>query len=279
MDSLQPSLWDNVSLENGYRKLAELQLTAAIREFDAALGMEMGQGDAIRHGIRTAAFWRERIGEGGAHAAGAPYWQWLEDFASYGFDGRMLAFKKRLLSHIVAGMLEAGAPGTEEGKCAFDLLLGCGCYDQAQQLAAGFRERFPEVADWYYMEAQAWWRSKDKAEAGRLQAAALLLDPGSLEVSRIENPVLRELIGRHGTEYAPAYGWIQGALPLVSLPEALVICHERHEQAILAYDAMRSAHLFLKSDDRGTYIRFRKALKELDPELFGHYLAVAGTRV
>lgn len=284
MDSLQPSLWDNVALENGYRNLNELQLGLAVREFSEALGMDMGQGDAIRYAIVTAEYWRERIGEGTPLRAATEreslsYGQLLEDFASYAFDGKMQVFKRNLLARITEAMLAAKQLDREEGERVFDLLMECKAYDKAKEVIAALQLQIPEEPEWPYMEAQVLWRDGDKPEAGHLMAKALLLNPGSLAISRIEHPGLKDLIARHGPEKAPAYGWIEEILPLVPVPDELVMLHETHEQAVLAYDALRSAHLCLKNGDQRSCVRYRKTLKELDPDLSEAYVPQATRRI
>lgn len=284
MNCLQPSLWDNVALENGYYKLNELQLVQAIKEFNQALKMDMGQQEMIRHAIATAEFWLDRIGDrdtwSEGHTGGTVlYGQWLEDFANYGFKDRMQAFRKRLLSHISDRLMETGELNREEAERAFDLMLGCGLYDKAKALLSALQLQYPEAPELGYWEAQVLWRTGDKPEANHLSAMALLLNPGSLAISRIENPSLREVIDRYGTEKAPAYGWIGGLLPLVRIPEDLVIFHEKHEQAVLAYDALQSAHTFLKNGDKTSCVRYRKELKRLDPDLYDAYFRLISRSV
>ncbi len=42
MDSYQPSLWDHVALENGYKLLSDLNLEEAIAQFNEALLSPIG---------------------------------------------------------------------------------------------------------------------------------------------------------------------------------------------------------------------------------------------
>lgn len=284
IDSLQPSLWDNVALENGYRNLNELQLSPAIAEFSEALRMDMGLGDGIRHGIATAEYWRERIGETVPQAAVTkkalrPYGQLVEDFGSYPFDDKMQVFKKNLLARITEVMLEAGHLHRDEAERAFDLLLECKAYDKATEVIAALELQHPGEPDWVYMEAQVLWLGGDKPQASHLMAKALLLNPGSLAISRIGHPGVKEIIERHGAEKAPAYGWLQEVLPLVPVPDELVMLHETHQQAVFAYNALRSAHIFLKNGDSKSCIRYRKTLKQLDPALYDAYLPQASRRI
>jgi len=284
MDSLQPSLWDNVALESGYRELNELKFEAAVRSFSEALKMDMGQGETIRHALATAEYWRARVGQDGLSGEGSEettrrFGRLLEEFAAYPFDGRMQLFKRNLLVGLTDRMPGGGELLLEEAETAFDLLLECRAYDRAKELLALLREQTPSRTDWLYMEAQVLWRNGERPRAAHLTAQALLSDPGSLAISRIEHPEVKALIAAHGAEKTPAYGWVGEVLPLVQLPEDLVMAHDRHEQALLAYDALRSAHLCLKNGDEHSSVRYRKDLKALDPALFEAYMPQARRRI
>lgn len=284
MDSLQPSLWDNVALENGYRKLNELKFGAALREFSEAFQMDMGRGDAIRQAIATAEYWGERMGEdapaeGAAKILARSTAQLLEDLASYRFDDKMQRLRQGLLLWITDEMLREGELAAGAGERAFDLLLECKAYDKAKAVVAVLQSEIPGKTEWLYMEAQVLWRAGEKPAATHLVARALLSDPGSLAISRIEHPGVKEMIATHGAEKTPAYGWVHEILPLVELPDELVILHEAHEQALLAYDALRSAHLCLKNGDERSSVSYRKNLKELDHALFDAYMPQARRRI
>jgi hypothetical protein len=244
MDSLQPSLWDNVALESGYRKLSELKLEAAIGDFSEALKMDTGQGEAIRRALATAEYWWTKTRE---QDASLRFGRLLEDFAGYPFDRRTQLFRHNLIVELTGRMLAAGTLVVEEAVRAFDLLLECRAYDRAKELLVALGLEIPGRVEWLYLGAQVLWRSGERPRATHLTARALLSDPGNLAISRIEHPKVKALIAAHGAEKTPAYGWVGEILPLVELPADLVMVREKHEQALLAYDALRSAHLCLKN--------------------------------
>jgi hypothetical protein len=275
MSVSQPSLWDNVSLENGYRLFSALALPEAIKEFNGALHLGKEDQEAIHAAIAACKYWQTRIQPStdttASAGTGASPRSILGDYIQYPFTPKMTAFRKALLRHISDLLRDAGDLDFKTTEIVFDQLLGTRDYEKAKELIAQSIGRHPEAHQLPYLLAQAHWLSGDKPQAGRRYALALLHHPYEAPVNRIEPEGLKEIIQTFGRVKAAAYGWIHDILPLIPVTDDLKVLDEEHRQALESYALLLEVQKSLSGGDKKESIRSRKKLKRKDAVLFEAY--------
>jgi hypothetical protein len=265
----QPSLWDNVALESGYHRLAELKFAEAIREFSEAAGGAGADDQEIKTCMAAATYWTGRI-DASPSAATA---RLLEDYRAFSFTGKMNAFKKSLLLRIIdlAGPQAELQPSVF--RMAFDLLLSVRAFGAAEDLASVYARQHPESPALGYLLGKAQWLNENKMEAYRSYAAALVRSPAESLTENPEPSGLKELISHYGPYMAPAYGWITGLLPFVETKDIPVPKDPAHRQALLCYDLLQKVQKsFGKAAKSKEHLAFRKELQKQDGALFKAYL-------
>lgn len=276
----QLSLWDNEALETGYRCLAALELEEAIRQFNNALQSGIGEQELIQKSIAACNYWQPRlqlssgaeVHDGATASLSQHIAEMLADYIRYPFNRQMDRFKKNLLGHIVDLLYNEADMDLKDMETAFDLLLGIGDFQKAEDLISQCIKQHPENHSLLYFLAQAQWRNGNRSEANSNFAWLLLYHPDITLVSRIENSRLKELIHSYGPAMTPAYGWLRNVLPFVPLADEILACNEEHQKAIESYRLLQEANKALQNNDRNSSIKFRRQLKELVPEFFEEYL-------
>jgi len=139
-------------------------------------------------------------------------------------------------------------------------------------------EDHPDDPQLRYSLGQIQWRIKQKGEAKKNYTRGLLRDPCRVPSHRILYKQLKILIGDVGAEMSPAFGWVRGFLPLVSIPEHLTICSDAHQRAADCYQLLLQANAALKKNDLDTCVKYRKQLKAEAPGLYEEYFALLKSR-
>jgi len=275
----QPSLWDNVALETGYRCLIALKLDEAIRQFNAAMGSATGDRESIHIGLATCQFWQNRIQQleepvtplGNTVSRSRYMTVLLEDFSHYPFTPGIRKFKKALLNYLADRIIREVDTDVKNMETAFDLLLGIDDFRKAENLVSQYKRQFPENHGFLYLLAQVQWLGGNKTEARNNYARALLYHPDQFSARRIESGPLKKLIESYGPAMAPAYGWLRDILPSIPLAGIIKTPDMEHDHAIQSYRLMHQADESLKNNDMKSSIYFRKQLKELAPDLYEEY--------
>lgn len=278
----QPSLWDNVALETGYRCLIALKLDEAIRQFNEAMESATGDRESIHIGLAACQFWQNRIQQleepatpSGNIVSRSRYMAvLLEDFSHYPFTPGIRKFKMALLNYLADRITGDADTDIKNRETAFDLLLSIHDYQKAENLAALSVTQFPEQPFFLYLLAQAQWLNGNKTEARRNYAHALLYHPDQFSGHRIEPEPLKKLIAFHGPAMAPAYGWLRNILPPIPLADIIKTAGMEHYHAIQSYRMMQQADESLKNNDIKSGIHFRKQLKEQAPDLYEEYFGL-----
>lgn len=277
MDELQPSLWDNLELERGIEYLNKLQIKEAIQQLNVALRSSINREDTQK-AIDAAKYWQPKIARALKRKDSPDIEYLLSDFGSFSFIPRLYGFRQNLLGFIAdCEMKKPDAPFTE-ALPIFDLLLKLKYFEKAESLISFFIERHPQKHDLRYFLGQVQWLKGEKGKSRRNYLMALLNAPGGVRPDRIEHSGLRNIVEKSGFVLAPAYGWIQGILPLYSSPEEITALNNVHQKALNGYFHLRKAHISVEKRDTKASIYHRKKLKEETPELYEAYFEMLQKR-
>lgn len=275
MPSQQLSFWDNEALETGYRLLADLKLEDAERQFAKALQAGIGETGSVRKLLEACEYWQVRLKyspeKNDANSSSEQIDSLLTAFVHYPFTPQMNVLKKTLLAHIVSLLHAEEAMDLKNMETAFDMLIAMDDSQNAEELVSQSISQHPKSPLLLNLLAQAQWLSGNRSEANNNYAALLLYYPDSVEFNRIENKKLLDLIHTYGSAMAPAYGWLQNAVSLVSLTDEIEIQNDIHRKAIECYRLLLGSNKALLNNERSLSAQYRRELKTLVPELFAEY--------
>lgn len=275
MPSQQLSFWDNEALETGYRLLADLELEGAEQQFKKALQAGIGEMDSVKKLREACEYWQARLKYSpenkDANSSSEQIDSLLTAFVHYPFTPQMNAFKKALLAYVVSLLHAEEAMDLKNMETAFDLLLAMGDSQNAEELVSQSISQHPESPLLLYLLAQVQWLNGNRSEANWNYIWLLLHYPESVEFKRIENKNLLEIISIHGVVMAPAFGWLQNIVPLISLQDEIEIINPEHEKAIQCYRLLLESNKALNNNDIKLSVSLRKQLKSIHPELFSKY--------
>lgn len=274
----QLSIWDNAAMEQGYQSLSKLQFSEASLQFGEAL-RSADDKVTLENALAACRYWQSRIpvqseneyGQGDLELV-------IGDLIRYPFTGSLLGLRKSLLLHMAATAGDAREISLSLLETLFDLLLALPELPTAIQLIRLAISQYPERKYLLYFLGQAEWRKGDKAEAKANYIRACLQHPGEDHSKRIEIEQLKGLSKQHGPAWAPAYGWINGFLPLILLREETIARSEDHQKALAAYTLLALSEDAIQKNDLKTSVRCRKEINAIKPELFQAYFRLLQQR-
>lgn len=278
MPVIQPTLWDNLALESGYRFLAELDFEEAAIQFEEAFN---GPGDKqpVSKAIASVQYWKPRVDTLSLHNIAPDTIKSLsDDFISYHFTAQLTGFKKALLIRLVDVMMNENCLGLREMEMIFDELLKVNEFQKAACLIERVMEIHPEKQYLFYFLAQALWLNGDSARAYGNYIKALLYYPDEAFINRIENEKLKALARSCGMVMTPAYAWLREAMPFITPANDITPFNEAHQHAVTAYYLLQQSEESLKRNDLKSSVRYRKELKKISPELYEEYFALLRQR-
>ncbi len=189
----------------------------------------------------------------------------------------MQLFRASLIDYLIKRMRQSGIFYLTEEVCLSDLLLERERYEAAELTLKKHLEEEGHQPLRYRL-AQVQWRTGNQKEANKNVVLAFLHDPVNLPFTRIENEETRQLVRMYGGEMAPAYGWIEGKLPLIRIPDSILPLSERHARAVSCYRLLRSAEKAVRKKEMEKCVYYRKQLKEEAPELYDAYFRLLEKR-
>ena len=276
----QPTLWDNVALENGYRCLSTLKLNEGIGQFRQALQSPMAQEESIQAAITTCEYWRSRIKLPPkqltlfSHTQNRHHYisEFLEDYTQYHFSPRMKELRKGLMGYVANLIEHEPEPQMNYMETTLDLLMDLEEYQKMESLASHYVKQLQNGAEnhaLFYFLAQAQCLNGNKSAGCSTYARALLYYPDKTFVNRIEHIKSEKLIHSQGMEMAPAYGRLYGILPYIPINDEIQPLSDKHQHAIQSYLLLQKVLKSMNNDDN---IHHRRQLKELAPALYQAYL-------
>lgn len=210
MSVLQLTLWDNQSLEEGYRCLNTLAFSEAAGHFKDAMDSGIAEPSLVQKLIAACKYWQPRICYSTSSAGNGTQKikALLAGYVHYAFSPQMDNFKKAVLAHIAGLLLKESKPDLHDLETTFDLFIEAGDFQKAEELVTNLSidPRNPLLI---YMLAQAQWLNLNRAEANNNYVWALLCFPQKAIPDRIENKKLCDLVIEYGAAFAPVYGWLR----------------------------------------------------------------------
>lgn len=275
---IQPTLWDNLALESGYRFLAELDFEEAAIQFEEAFN---GPGDTqpVLKAIASVQYWKPQVAALSlSDISSDTIKDFTDDFISYHFTAQLTGFKKALLIRLVDAMMKEHCLRWRETEMVFDELLKANEFQKAACLIERVMKIHPEEHYLLYFLAQALWLNGDSTRAYGNYIKALLYDPDESFINRIENEKLKTLARSFGMAMTPAYVWLREAMPFITPANDITPFSEAHQRAVTAYCLLQQSEGSLKRNDLKSSVRYRKELKKISPELYEEYFALLQQR-
>ncbi len=261
--------WPAMVLSEGYRKMAAFHFEEAEKDFNDVLQVRQGSEEEASNAVQACKYWQIQFQK---HKENPEVLhKELRQF-DFGNTSGLHQLKNALLSHIADRMLAYNRfyLNGDGGDTVTDLLLQTGRHKKAEKVILNKIEKHSDNRLRYSL-AQIQWINKQKGEAKKNYALALLLNPCQVPTHRILYKELNVLIEDVGAEMAPAFGWVRGVLPLVPLQDNPVICSDLHRQALGCYRLLWSADKALQKKDEEACFRYRKQLKAEASGLYGEY--------
>lgn len=278
MSVLQPTLWDNMALENGYHLLSVLRFGEAGVQFEEALN-DTGDRQPVLKAMDAVLYWKPRITSlSSTNIPPEKIKNLTDDFISYDFTAQLIGLKKALLIHLVDVIIRERYIELREIHVAFDELLKMNEFQKATALMEYVMEEYPEKKYLFYFLAQAQWLNNDSTKGYGNYIKALLYHPDETFINRVENDKLRALAQSYGMTVAPAYAWIRVAMPFIKPPKDIKPFSEEHQCAVIAYGLLQQSEESLKKDDLKSSVHYRKELKKISPELYEEYFSLLQKR-
>lgn len=187
-------------------------------------------------------------------------------------------FRSALINHLSGLMRSQDRFYVNEQATLSDLYLQLEKHHKAQQVLMDHLNARPSDNHARFRLAQLQWNYNQKGEAIRNYALGLLWDPQTAPSEFLESEEIADLIKKYGPEMAPAYGWIEGILPLLSVPDELSPVSEDHHKALECYRLLRKAEKASRNNQMEACVEYRKALKERWPKLYEAYYALLSKR-
>jgi tetratricopeptide (TPR) repeat protein len=270
MSVRQLSLWENVALENGYRRLAILNFEEAISQFNEAL-KGPGEKTTIQKTIETAQFWQGRIKPSTKSLSSDGIKNLLKEFTAYPFLPQLSRFKEVLLIYITDLIYKEGCKDLHLVKTTFDQLILLKVFQKAEDLILYALEHHPKKHELLYFLAQVQWLKGIQAEANGNYLRALLYYPDVNYFDRIENKQLKALTEIHTPGMVPSFAWVEGILSFITLKDEIKPFNELHEKGIKCYSLLQKAEETFKKDDIKSSVQCRGELKSIAPDLYQKY--------
>ncbi len=276
--------WPTSIMGEGYRRMADFRFEEAEEFFDAVRHSGQGEEEEIEKALHACNYWQALIEKNKTNPGVHPLSKLYEEFCQYPFGNNsgLHQLKEALLEYFAERLISEDRfyiheNGTQNNTAA-DLLMKLRQYKKAEKITLHRIEERPDDIQLRYLLAQIQWLNSQKGEAKKSYAKALLSNPCRAPFHRILYQSLHSLIEDVGAEMAPAYGWVQGVLPLVPLDENLDACSELHQRALKCYRLLWSADRSLRNKNIDACVKYRKKLNAEDPELYEEYFALLNSR-
>lgn len=263
----QPTLWDNLDLESGLNCLNNLKFDKALNYLSAAQDGPCNKKN-IKSLQEATKFWKTKVEH--LQENKNICFSVLEDWKNFPFVSELKKLEIKLFEVITKIFLKLNNVDRNRIEELFDLFLSLEMYEKAISFIKFYtQQRFKEFG-YHFMLAQALWMFGNKKEANDIYNRYLLLCiPVNVPVKRIENKQLKNLINKHGSQFAPAYAWINGITSFIETDN--IHTADFSNEGLSCYNFLQKAHKHFKNNNLNEAIKYRKKLKACNAILYDAY--------
>lgn len=270
----QISIWDNESLEEGYRQLSVLNFREAAHHFHEAEYGYVADLEGLQEAMAACRFWQSRLSEF-PKTDDSLLVKYLDSmlrrFEQFAFNSSLKNFRKALLHYVVSLFYQTDEWEESHLITAFDLLLQERDYAPAESLIQQGMTLYPENHSLLCLQAQVLWYTKQLDQAKHTYIWIFLHHPDAVLMDRIVDQSFIKLIEEHGIYLTPAYAWLYKVGPYIHASDDLAIVNDEHGTAIECYQLIHLSDQAILRHDLQESIRHRKRMMELEPELYRVY--------
>ncbi|MEX0772868.1 MAG: hypothetical protein WEB89_06770 [Balneolales bacterium] len=271
--------WQTEKMAEGFRKLADFDFDAARQAFQEIIQKQEVVEQKVHDALEVTLYWENIMGHciGTSRDQIIPYL--YREIIHFDFSNTwgIQSLRKSLLDHLVSIMYDEHQFYITADVCLSDLLIELDRNDEAERVLTDQMKQEPGNNIRFRL-AQIQWVNGKRNKAKINYVLGLLLAPGNIFLDRIESPEIQETIDMHGPEMAPAYGWVNGALPLVRVPETVIAYSVTHRKALRSYQLLGMAEESARVKDAEACFNYRKKLKETAPDLYDVYFTLLSKR-
>lgn len=268
MQFIQPTLWDAVDSQTGYRELCNFNFEEAERYFNNALSSPIEDQDFVQQALKACHFWKEELATG---LKNLQVENFLHAFKNFSFSSQLLSFKKSLLKAATIEFIQNEK--IQNFEPLFDELLKNGLFEEGIILVSRQLKKEPTSYHLHYYLGQCHYRMGQTYQAHENYAMALLLSPSTTWLNRIESQKLLNLI--EGTDILAAYvyGVLSGTLIQLTVPKDFRPLNDDHDRYVRFYTGFQKAEKAGRINDRKKELFYRKEMLALDKKLFNQYMS------
>lgn len=198
-------LFSNLDLEEGLGALCLLQWDEAVELLEQALKKASDVSQA-QFGLNAIEYWRPRLRD--IALTEEEIKQLVDDVKAFSYTDLPSNFRNKTLIFIANKSRDNSSIGPDIVVPIFDLLLDAGMLDKAEEFIGYYLMTAPDSTLFIICQAQVQWLNHNNAQANLNYIKAVLSDPQSIQIDRIANNEVRQLIIENGIILSPAMMWL-----------------------------------------------------------------------
>ncbi|MGF1669442.1 MAG: hypothetical protein ACFCU6_03265 [Balneolaceae bacterium] len=282
MDHAQLNIfsWQNETLAKGYNKLAAFSFDEAEVIFTEIKMRYMSTDTEVDEALILVNYWRiffEQIEDKSVeHQIRFLH----EEVSRFRFSKTwgMELLRAALIRHVIGLMRQRGEFFITEQVALSDLYSEVNSIKMAEQVLTRQLSLDERDNNLRFRLAHIMWHNGLKGEAKKHYALGLIYNPVLVPRRYLSCSEISELINRHGPEMTPAYGWVDGIIPLLHSPEDIPAMNDAHRKALACYRLLTKAERASKNRNIDGCVEYRKELKKSHPGFYEAYFTLLSKR-
>ncbi|MCC7147695.1 MAG: hypothetical protein IT216_00605 [Saprospiraceae bacterium] len=267
-------LFSNLDLEEGLGALCLLQWDEAVELLEQALKKASDVSQA-QFGLNAIEYWRPRLRD--IALTEEEIKQLVDDVKAFSYTDLPSNFRNETLIFIANKSRDNSSIGPDIVVSIFDLLLDAGMLDKAEEFIGYYLMTAPDSTLFIICLAQVQWLNHNNAQANLNYIKAVLSDPQSIQIDRIANNEVRQLIIENGIILSPAMMRLD---KLITGFEGIndMLQSDRGGEALECLKLLYLAEKCEQEEDMSNALLHRKKMKERYPVVFQKYFTILNAR-